>query len=153
MATRTEAELDQKEALADLEEEGLCAVLQWAGGEVDTVSGGLPEESAVNAPLKVLVLSYSVREREASSIKPGDVRVMLADRAIAGKFPPGRLSREVAPTGFFLYLCNPPLEGEEPAYPNPADAASYSRRYRVTLLENTVFEGSWPILHFLRVSA
>jgi hypothetical protein len=151
--TRAEAEASRADALSDINEEGAPCVLQWIGGEVDEASGVIPPGSTTDVPLHAVITGYSAREVNGSSVQQGDVRVLVADMALDGQLPADALAAEPGPANFYLYVGNPPGEGRGAAFPDPADAATYSRRYKVVALEDTYREGAWRIAHVLRARA
>lgn len=148
---KTAAEKERLSAQKDIEKDGRCCTLLYDSRIVDAGTGLKTGPDPVSVKTKAVVGSYRSGLVDGVRIQQGDLRLMLADRALApialAPLAAFNALDGQAASGYWLYLSPDPQKYAEPIDP-PADG---DRRLAVVSLDASVFaEGGYPVLRFLQ---
>jgi hypothetical protein len=137
-----EAERTRRDAAADLRKDGARVTIVFEGeGRTDPVTGVATPVTDRTVRTWALLTGYSLALVDGSNIQSSDLRAMLADAEL-----PAALSAALDggdASGWILYA------GGNPAR-HPVPGAAGVRQLAIVAVEQTVYEGGWPVLRFLR---
>lgn len=147
MPSKNQAAQTRASVEKDLRADGARCTLYFDGGLVDAATG-----AKTSAPRSVnlwaLLGSYSAFLVDGKRVQQGDIKVLVADKSLAGLdvAPLASVMDEQASSGFWLYL---PADPER--FPEAIDPpAPGDRRLSVVRLDGTVHEGGYPVLRVLQ---
>lgn len=142
--SRAQAERTRREAAADVQKDGARVTILYEGGQVDPATGVRPATADRVIRTYALIGGYGVALVDGQRVHVGDVRVTIADLALAGLSVSGlrSVADEAETTGYWLFM-----GGDRERHPSPEEPlAPGVRRLAIVALEGTVYEGGYPVL-------
>jgi len=143
--TPAQAERTRQTAARDLKASGARVTITFEGeGRVDPITGVADPVGDRTVRTWALLTSYRLDLIDGVNVQQGDQRVMVADselKPLASGFE--GVGEGASTEGYWVYLGGDPSRHPEPGGPGV-------RKLAVVALEQTVYEGGWPVLRFLR---